>query len=114
MAKLCWSKQFIGKFAYAAANPAKPEELKALAGAKGVKGAVEGVLVVHPDAYGLKGKVVAATTEHSVTAISKAMKAGLTGFVAKEKDSISHIRKARSSGIRWKPEVMTDAMKARR
>lgn len=107
LAPIAWSKEYVGVFAYAVA---KPDELKALADAK----TIEGVLVVIADDYGLTGKVVASATGTGATALKTAFKQALAGFKPREKDSISHIRKARRSGIVWEPEVQTPASRPRR
>lgn len=51
LASLAWSAEFLGRFTYAAASPG---ELTNVAGAK----REDGVLIVEPDAFGLKGKAL--------------------------------------------------------
>ena len=107
LAPIAWSREYVGVFAYATA---KPDELKALAGA----GATDGVLVVIAGDYGLKGKVVASVSGASAARLKAAFKLALAEFKPREKDSISHIRKARRSGIVWETEVPTAASRPRR
>ena len=72
------------------------------------------MLVAIADAYGLKGTVVVSASGTSAHQLKAAFKKALDEFKPTEKDSKTHIRKARRSGIRWEPEVETPASRPRR
>ena len=107
LAPLVWSKELVDVLAYATA---KPDELKALQGAK----PVEGVFVVVAGPYGLKGNVVAFATGTSASTLKTALKKAIAEFDPQAKDSIRHIRDARWLGIEWEPEVKSPYSRPRR
>ncbi|HYE97891.1 MAG TPA: thioredoxin family protein, partial [Planctomycetota bacterium] len=93
---LAWSADYEGRLEYAPA-----EELRAIDGAT----VREGLVVVEPDAYGLKGKVLAETASASEADLQKALDAALKAFVPKAKDSRAHIREGERAGVRWETVI---------
>ncbi len=106
LAPLAWNTAFIGRLEYAAAAD--------LADLKKIDGAVqrEGIVVVEPDAYGLKGKALAQSATASEADLRKALEAGLKGFVPKSKDSRRHIEEGHRAGVYWKTEIPVTDPKA--
>jgi hypothetical protein len=96
LAPLAWDKEFIGRFAYARAA-----EATSIEGAP--KG--DGVLVVQPDTYGLKAKLLASDVGVDAASLAKALKAGADAFVPAAKDSMKHIESCRRQGIHWETAI---------
>jgi hypothetical protein len=88
-----WSDAFQGRFVYAETCDAK--ELSSIAGVT-IK---NGFIVVQPDTYGLKGKVLAEGNDESV------LKKGLSAFKAEAKDPRQHIEEGHRRGVNWKTEI---------
>jgi hypothetical protein len=106
LAPLAWSAAFVGRFAYAAAPG--PEELGAIEGAA----RREGIVVVEPDAYGLKGKALA---QAGPDGLKKALEAGLRAFAPGSKDSRKHIEEGLRAGVYWKTAIpVTDPLAPKR
>jgi hypothetical protein len=106
VAALAWSKEMVGRFVYALAAPGK--DLAAVSGVK--EGA--GLLVVEPDRFGLKGKVLAqaATTAE----FGEALRAGLAAFTRQPAEHFEHVRDGRIEGVFWEtPFPVTDPEEAR-
>ena len=97
--KLAWDKEFIGAFAYAWVSDLA--ELKTIAGAA----RNDGVLIVAPDAYGVKGTLLAQAAGTDPAGLRKALAQGLAKYKPKSKDSRHHIREGRQSGVHWKTEI---------
>jgi len=93
---LAWSRDFIGRFAYAKAGA--DEAGRVIEGKLGKAG----VAVVQPDAYGLKGRLLAWGDGKGIEA---ALAQGLKAFVAEPKDSRRHIDEGIRLGIVWKTEI---------
>jgi len=96
LAPLAWSADYVGRLEYAPA-----EEPRAIDGAT----VREGLVVVEPDAYGLRGKVLAETASASEADLRKALDAALKAFVPKAKDSRAHIREGERAGVRWETVI---------
>lgn len=106
---LAWSKDFAGRFAYARATPAEAADY--------VEGKIEsdGIFVVQPDAYGVKGRLLAFVPGSDRDAMAKGMSKGLAGFTAEAKDSRRHIDEGVRKGLNWKTEIpVTDPMSPKR
>ncbi len=99
LAPLAWSKEFIGTFAYVAVG--NTDELAVIDGAE----KKDGVLVVQPDTYGMKAKVLASDAGTDPEALAKALKAGAAKFVPETKDSKKHIDAGVKKGVNWKTEI---------
>jgi hypothetical protein len=107
---LIWSGEFAGRFAVARAKDLA-EAAEYVDGA--LKG--DGVFVVQPDAFGLKGRLLAFVPGSDRDAMAAALKQGLQQFVAESKDSRRHIDEGMRRGIRWKTEIpVTDPMAPKR
>lgn len=65
----------------------------------------EGVLVVQPDTFGLKARVLAETDRTDADALRKVLQRGASRFVAETKDSIPYIRTAEQNGYVWQTGV---------
>src|SRR6185503_9462754 len=107
---LAWSREFVGKFAYARAGSAAEA-------AEVVEGKMEsdGVFIVQPDAYGTKGKLLAFVAGSDRDAVAKGMTKSLETFVAEAKDSRRHIDEGVRRGLNWKTEIpVTDPMSPKR
>jgi hypothetical protein len=98
LAPLAWSPAFIGRFEYA---PAEPGDLGKIDGAR----RQEGIVVVEPDAFGMKGKALAQSATAGPDDLKKALDAGLKAFQPKPKDSRRHIDEGRRAGVYWKTEI---------
>jgi hypothetical protein len=97
VAKLAWSKGFVGRFVYAACGGGDD-----LAGVKGADaGAV--LLVVQPDKFGLTGAVIAQTADAAKLAATLA--AGAKGFVREEKAFRTHVRDGQRDGVFWETKT---------
>ncbi len=97
VARLAWSEEFIGRFTYVQA---------ALGDA--IDGADEGagVVVVEPDAYGLKGLALAQEkASASDEELGEALREGLSRHKPTEKNQRSHVREGERRGIDWESEV---------
>jgi hypothetical protein len=93
---LAWSRDFIGRFAYAKASA--DEAGRVIEGKMGKAG----VAVVQPDAFGLKGKLLAWSDGKD---LAPALAQGLKAFVAEPKDSRKHIDEGIRRGLVWKTEI---------
>lgn len=103
---LAWSPEFIGRFAWARAK--RGEAVAVLEGSLGTSG----VAVVQPDAFGLKGRVLAWGEGKG---LGEALAKGLKDFTAEAKDSRSHIDEGVRKGIVWKSEIpVTDPQAPKR
>jgi len=107
---LAWSKEFVGRFDYARAKtPAEAAEF--------VEGKIEsdGIFVVQPDAFGVKGRLLAFVAGSDREAMAKGMAKGLAGFTAESKDSRRHIDEGVRKGLNWKTEIpATDPLAPKR
>lgn len=105
VAKLAWSAPYIGRFVYASTGAAKD-----LAAIDGVKSGST-VVVVQPDKFGLKGKVIAqaASVKDAPGAFDQAIKS----FLCDTKSLATHVREGRQQGIFWETKTpVTDPMEA--
>lgn len=105
-----WSKEYAGRFAYVRAkDPAEAAEY--------VEGKVEpeGIVVVQPDAFGQKGRLLASAAGADGKAIGETLARGLKQFTAEPKDSRKHIDEGVRKGIVWKTEIpVTDPQAPKR
>lgn len=103
---LAWSPEFIGRFGWAKASRA--EAAAALEGTLGTSG----IAVAQPDAFGLKGRVLAWGEGKELGA---ALAKGLKDFKAEAKDSRRHIDEGVRKGIVWTSEIpVTDPQAPKR
>lgn len=107
---LAWSREFIGRYAYARAKDAA-EAASFVDG----KPEPEGVFVVQPDAFGQKGRLLACAAGSDPAALKEALAQGLKKFVAEAKDSRRHIDEGVRRGLNWKTEIpVTDPLAPKR
>jgi hypothetical protein len=104
--KLAWSEAFLGQFVYVTASGSG--ELSAIDGVK----PGSGVLVVQPDRFGQKGRVlaqvVAAASDQDFT---KCLKEGLDQYQWADKTFQNHVREGQRKGIFWDTVIpVTDPM----
>lgn len=99
LAPMAWSKEFVGRLAYV--SLAKGDDIAVVEDG----GAKDGVLIVQPDTYGLKAKVLARDAGTDPESLARAMRGGLEKFVAETKDSQKHIQEGRRRGVYWKTEI---------
>jgi hypothetical protein len=104
--KLAWSEPFLGQFVYVTA--AGSGELSAIDGVKpGSR-----VLVVQPDQFGQKGRVLAQVTASAGDEeLTKCLKDGLGQYQRAEKTFQNHVREGQRKGIFWETVIpVTDPM----
>ena len=99
LASLVWEGATRGTFLLAHAS-----SHGSLSGVTGAN-AESRLLVVEPDAFGVKGKVVAQTAATDLATLCKTRDAGLKAFRPEAKDSERHIREGVRRGVRWKSEI---------
>jgi hypothetical protein len=107
--KLAWSSEFLGRAVYASTTDR--EQLKAIDGiASG-----SGLIVVQPDRYGLKGKVLAQTTASAATAeMARVLRDGMAQHQRSDKNHHQHVREGHRAGILWETQIpVTDPMERR-
>lgn len=108
LAPLAWSDEFIGVFVYAAAST--PDEVRNVdALPEG-----DGILVVQPDRFGLKGTVLAHDDGLTIEGVRSALRAGRAAFQAETKDTRKMIEEARAAGITWKDDPGPEAERKKR
>jgi hypothetical protein len=109
VAALAWAKEWRGRFVYARADSAK--ELAMLEGAE----IREGVLVVAPEKFGRKGKVLAqAKADATAEGLAKVFAAALAKWQPVEKTFGSHVREGHRLGVFWETQTpVTNPMEAR-
>ena len=98
LAPLAWSRDYIGRFAYAAAGP---EALGAIEGAP----RRTGLLVVQPDPYGIKAALLASTEAVDAEGLKKALGEGLRKFAPASKETRTHIEEGRRRSIHWETAI---------
>jgi hypothetical protein len=104
--KLAWSDQFLGQFVYVTA--AGSGELSAIDGVK----PGSGVLVVQPDQFGQKGRVLAQVTAGAGDEeLAKCLKDGLGQYRRADKMFQNHVRDGQRKGVFWETVIpVTDPM----
>ena len=102
--KLVWDAKFVGRFVTAMNDEAKLEQVD------GVKDGST-LLLIQPDKFGLKGKVLAQTTDEKQWA--ETLTAGLKAFVREEKTFQNHVREGQRQGVFWETKTpVTDPQEA--
>ena len=105
-----WDEALAGKFIYASTT--ESDDLKIIDGAS----TRAGILVVKPDAYGLKARLIkmvdASVSEQE---LKRDLADAADTFTRRSKSHGRHVRKGRLDGKRWKTEVpVPDRVRARR
>jgi hypothetical protein len=103
LAKLAWGDEFVGRFVFAV-------DADAAAAFDGLKGN-PAVVVVQPDTFGQKAKVLAQAG--TTGEIAAALRTGLKGFVKDDKETRSHLSDGHKQGVFWETKTpVTDPMEA--
>lgn len=99
LAKLAWSPEFQGKFLFAKSEPKTIMDL--------VEGALpeSRILVVQPDEYGSRGKVVFQSESIAEARMTAGLKAGLEAGQKPALDFWSHVRKGHQQGVFWETKL---------
>ncbi|MBL8843615.1 MAG: hypothetical protein JNL90_18990 [Planctomycetes bacterium] len=105
LAPLAWSDEFIGVFVYAAT--ASRDELRAIEGLP--EG--EGVSIVQPDVFGLRGKLLAHASGLEVESLRAALRDGRAAFHAEGKNTRELIFEARRLDLTWRDDPGPEARK---
>jgi hypothetical protein len=105
---LAWSDDFIGRFVFVSATCTK--ELAPIQNAS----TEAGVIVVQPDQFGLKGKILQHIGSESSSAdISKTLKVAMGQFQPYQKSFKNHVQQGHKLGIFWDTAIpVTDPMEA--
>ena len=106
MALLAWSDAFLGRFIYSSCTDTT--ELKAISGVDGNSG----ILVIEPDKFGLKGKVISqVSADAPAVLVTAALNAGLSTHAVQARTMQNHVREGRELGIFWETKIpVTDVM----
>jgi hypothetical protein len=95
---LAWSDDFRGRFEWVAAAPG---DLVPLASVRGTSPLV----VLHPDAFGRKGTVLAQATDASSAALRAALARALARHDPGHKDYRDHVHDGHVAGVEWETEI---------
>jgi hypothetical protein len=106
LAGLVWSDEFIGRYIFVSAG--STEELAAVPDIPDK----DGIIVVQPDQYGLKGKVLAnCGAGASVAEIAALLKSGASQYQPSAKTFHSHVQAGKKLGVFWETTLpVTDPM----
>jgi hypothetical protein len=106
---LAWSDDFVGQLVYAATDDG--EQLKAIDGL--APGNV--LLIVQPDQFGLKGKVLAqASAKASKLEWQRALRTGIEQQQRVERTLLQHIQDGQRDGVFWETRIpVTDPLEKR-
>lgn len=96
---LAWAPSRAGRLLYAPASSV--EELKSVTGVS----PSARLVLVQPDAFGLKGTVLAQTDSLTPAALAKALDDGIARQKAVTKDPRAQIAEGHREGVEWKPEI---------
>lgn len=99
---LVWDPTRAGRLLYAPA--ASVEELAKLSGVEGVDPKAR-LVVLQPDAFGLKGELLAQATDLGVAALTIALDEGIAKHQATTKDMRTHMAAGQRAGVDWKTEI---------
>lgn len=96
--ELAWSDEFEGRFVYSATTSAA--DLKEIEGVE-----TDGLIVVQPDRYGLKGKVLTAVPgDRLASDLAATLRTGVSLHQRAEK-SREHIRAGQQQGVFWETSI---------
>jgi hypothetical protein len=107
--KLAWSKEFLGQLVYAPTSP--PDQLKAVEGAADR----EGLFVIQPDRYGLKGRTLAwVGLDAKPEALAETLRRGARQFQSLDEPFGEHIQEGKKAGVFWETRIpVTDPQELR-
>lgn len=109
LAELAWSEAFVGRFTYATA--ATPDELKSVPEMP----AQDGIVLIAPDTYGQKGRIVAKVgAAEPAEGLTAALRTALAAYHAQSKDARAHRLQGQRDGAFWETKLpVTDPQEAR-
>ena len=100
LAEVIWDEEIAGKFIYASTT--NKRDLDIVSGSKPDRG----ILVIQPDVYGLKGRVIKAiAAEASSEDLKNSLSKAADSFKRISKNHGTHVRNGRRGGESWKTEV---------
>lgn len=103
LTKLAWKPEFVGQFVFVE-SPDRPASLASMP--EGAR-----VAIVQPDAYGVKGTLLAVSTGEAAN-LASAMQVALGKFKPWTNDHRHHLRNGVKNGIRWKPQIPVEDAQA--
>jgi hypothetical protein len=105
LAALVWDDEFVGRFVFASGTTA---DLAMLEGKK----LDAGLLIVEPEQFGRRAKVVlGVTADASPVRIATELRNAVAQFKPTEKTFMNHVRFGQSQGVFWEPRIpVTDPM----
>jgi hypothetical protein len=106
---VAWTDEFRGRFVYAVASQTK--ELENIAGVP----SGDGILIVQPDRFGLKGTVLERTgADGSTINVANCLKNGLATYSQQDETLQEHVHDGRVEGVFWQTAIpVTDPMERR-
>lgn len=109
LSHVIWGEDLVGKFIFASTT--NPDDLKIVSGVK----SESGILVIEPDAYGMKGRLInAIDADVSSDELKKSLSHAAATFTRNSKSHGSHVRYGRRFGEIWKTEVPVPDLRSRR
>ena len=100
LSAVIWNEELAGRFIYASTT--NLNDLNIVAGAKGKTG----ILVIKPDAYGMKGELIEAIdADVSNENLKTALVFAADTFIRNSKNHGTHVRNGRRTGQIWETEV---------
>lgn len=99
LAKLAWSDPYMGKCLFVRSDFKQTASL-----AEGAEPSSK-VLVLQPDQFGMKAKVLFQTAEASPTGMLAALQKGMESGAWQEIDFWSHVRKGHQQGVFWNTKL---------
>ena len=100
LSTVIWDEQLAGKFIYASTT--NSVDLKSISGA----GGKTGILIIKPDAFGIKGQLIQAIDpDLSGDQLKQSLLTAANKFKRISKTHGLHVRSGRQTGTHWKTEV---------
>ncbi len=106
LASLAWSDSFQGQFSYAKDDDSTHMKHVTEIPDKAC------LVVVQPDQYGVKGKVLASATSNDQASLTQCLKEGMQAFAPWSHNHQSHLGYAVRNGIRWVPKIPVEDQKS--
>jgi hypothetical protein len=106
---LAWNEQFLGQFMFVSTSDAR--DLAIIEGGK----PEEGILIVQPDRFGTKGKLLKQVAGTVIEAeLVRCLKDGLAAYQRQYKTFQNHVRSGQQKGVFWETVLpVTDPQEAR-
>lgn len=106
LASLAWKDAFQGQFAYAKDDDTHHTKNLGPVPEKAC------LLVIQPDQYGVKGKILSSATANDPVSLTRCLSDGMQAFVPWSPNHQSHLGFAVRNGIRWVPKVPVEDQKS--